>query len=268
MTNQIVHGMTNLSLGSLYIEMFYEDIRLATGTAFVAKNKKGYFLITNRHNVTGVGQDGTVLHPKGGLPNKIKAYHHLYNQPQLTWKPTIQNLYDKDNQKLWFEHPTLQTQADFIALKIEDADDLRFLLITFHKGNDENKLKLAPSDRVSVIGYPFGYSAGESKEQYLGIWVNGFIASEPFIDYQGLPVFLIDCRTREGQSGSPVFGLRYSGKYDLNNSENQYDRQMKFFDRQEFLGIYSGRINKDSDIGFVWKASAIKELLDYIDELK
>jgi hypothetical protein len=28
-----------------------------------------------------------------------------------------------------------------------------------------------------------------------------------------------------------------------------------------FLGIYSGRITKDSDIGRVWKASAIAELV-------
>lgn len=261
----MVHGMSNLSLGSLYIEMFYNDIRLATGTAFVAKNKKGYFLITNRHNVTGVGQDGIILHPKGGLPNKIKVYHHLYNQPQLTWKPTIQDLYNTNGEILWFEHPTLKEKADFVALKIENTDDLKFLVIEFNDDNDINKLKLAPSDRVSVIGYPFGYSAGESQEQYLGIWANGFIASEPFIDYQGLPVVLIDCRTRSGQSGSPVFALSYTGKYDLNNSENKFDRIMKNFDRQEFLGIYSGRINKDSDIGFVWKSSAIKELLDYID---
>ena len=28
------------------------------------------------------------------------------------------------------------------------------------------------------------------------------------------------------------------------------------------LGIYSGRINKESDLGIVWKTSAIKELID------
>lgn len=264
MTNRIVHGMTNLSLGSLYIEMFYENIRLSTGTAFVAKNKKGYFLITNLHNVTGVGLDGVVIHPKGGLPNKIKVYHHMYNQQELTWKATIQNLYNEDGQYLWFQHPILQTKADFIALKIENTDDLKFLLINFNE-TDINQLKLSPSDRVSVIGYPFGYSAGESNNQYLGIWSNGFIASEPFLDYKGLPIFLIDCRTRPGQSGSPVFGLQYSGAYDLNFSDNQADRRMKIFDRQDFLGIYSGRIDENSDIGFVWKSSAIKELLDYID---
>jgi hypothetical protein len=31
-----------------------------------------------------------------------------------------------------------------------------------------------------------------------------------------------------------------------------------------FLGIYSGRINKDSDIGIVWKAEAIRELIESV----
>jgi hypothetical protein len=29
-----------------------------------------------------------------------------------------------------------------------------------------------------------------------------------------------------------------------------------------FLGIYSGRNNEQSDLGIVWKASSIKELVD------
>ncbi len=266
MNNQIIHGMTNLSLGSLYIELFRNETRLGTGTAFVAKNEKGYFLITNRHNFTGVGQqDGVFLFK--GFPNKVKIYHHMYNQPELSWKATVQDLYSEDEEPLWIEHPILKGKADFVAIEIDDSEDLRFFLINFTDETYNNKLKLAPSDRLSVIGYPFGYSAGESNEQYLGIWVNGFIASEPFIDYKGLPVFLIDCRTRPGQSGSPVFALEYTGQYDLNNSSNENDRKMKVFDIQHFLGIYSGRIDENSDIGFVWKASAIKELLEHIDSI-
>jgi hypothetical protein len=32
----------------------------------------------------------------------------------------------------------------------------------------------------------------------------------------------------------------------------------------KFLGIYSGRVNAESDLGIVWKASAIKELVEAI----
>ncbi|ALN80403.1 hypothetical protein LA76x_2270 [Lysobacter antibioticus] len=31
-----------------------------------------------------------------------------------------------------------------------------------------------------------------------------------------------------------------------------------------FLGVYSGRINAQSDLGFVWKASAVAELISTI----
>jgi hypothetical protein len=31
-----------------------------------------------------------------------------------------------------------------------------------------------------------------------------------------------------------------------------------------FLGTYRGRVNAESDLGFVWKASAVQELLDAI----
>ncbi len=32
----------------------------------------------------------------------------------------------------------------------------------------------------------------------------------------------------------------------------------------KFLGIYSGRINRESDLGIVWKVSAIAELIEIL----
>ncbi len=34
------------------------------------------------------------------------------------------------------------------------------------------------------------------------------------------------------------------------------------------LGIYSGRINEQSDIGIVWKAQAIQDLISSINQLR
>ena len=33
----------------------------------------------------------------------------------------------------------------------------------------------------------------------------------------------------------------------------------------EFVGIYSGRIHKDSDLGMIWKARAIAQLISHIE---
>jgi hypothetical protein len=109
---------------------------------------------------------------------------------------------------------------------------------------------------VSVVGFPFGKTGGGS----LGIWATGFMASEPSVDYDGLPVFLIDCRSRQGQSGSPVIAYRSGGMVAMADGGSAAFSGAVC----RFLGIYSGRINAESDLGIVWKASAIKELVDDI----
>jgi hypothetical protein len=72
-----------------------------------------------------------------------------------------------------------------------------------------------------------------------------------------MPTMLIDCRTRQGQSGSPVLAFREGGAVSMS------DGTTALFGGpvQRFLGIYSGRVNDESDLGIVWKASAIAELV-------
>jgi len=61
-------------------------------------------------------------------------------------------------------------------------------------------IAVGPRDGLSIVGFPFGLTAGG----YFGVWVQGTVASEPGIDLNGLPLLLIDSRTRLGQSGWPV----------------------------------------------------------------
>ncbi len=73
------------------------------------------------------------------------------------------------------------------------------------------------------------------------------------------PVFLIDCRSRQGQSGSPVIAYRSSGA-----RRRDGDRTVATLSAEhawEFLGIYSGRVNPESDLGMVWHVSVVEELL-------
>ena len=102
---------------------------------------------------------------------------------------------------------------------------------------------------VSVIGYPFGLLTGGLP---IGIWATGFVASEPdFNAYGDMPTMLIDCRTRQGQSGAPVLAFREGGAVSMTDGSTQ----ILSGPAKRFLGIYSGRINDDSDLGIVWKAS-------------
>jgi hypothetical protein len=59
---------------SLYIEMFFDETLLSSGTAFLAANNRDSHcaLITNRHNVTGRNQDtGECLNKYAAIPNAI-----------------------------------------------------------------------------------------------------------------------------------------------------------------------------------------------------
>jgi hypothetical protein len=85
------------------------------------------------------------------------------------------------------------------------------------------------------------------------------VASETDMDYGDLPTFLIDCRARQGQSGSPVIVHRNPG---ASYSTVDAVHMVTGGSITELFGIYSGRINDQSDLGLVWKVSAIKELLE------
>lgn len=248
------------SVKSLYIEMLFNGNRLSSGTAFIVLSKKGPLLITNRHNVTGRSQiDGSPLHESCGVPNEIRIFHHKKDNFGV-WILKIQDLYwDKDNmgKSLWFEHPQYKEKADFVALKLTELDNI--VCYPYDISVPQMKLKLCPTECISVIGFPFGLSASANIDQYFPIWVNGFLASEPTINYNNLPLQLIDCRSREGQSGSPVIAFRNGLiQYENNNMASNSNWE-------EFIGIYSGRINEKSDIGLVWKVSAIRELIQYVE---
>jgi hypothetical protein len=84
---------------------------------------------------------------------------------------------------------------------------------------------------------------------------NRYIASDPMIDYERRRMFLIDATTRGGMSGSPVI-LRISSGYSRADGTHLIGGGMV----TKFLGVYSGRIRDDVEIGRVWKPKVITEI--------
>jgi len=70
---------------------------------------------------------------------------------------------------------------------------------------------------LSIVGFPFGITGGGG----LGVWVQGTIATEPSLDFDGMPRFLIDSRTRPGQSGSPVLAYHAGGALPMQGGARQ-----------------------------------------------
>ncbi|THK36394.1 hypothetical protein EHS39_19705 [Ensifer sp. MPMI2T] len=142
--------------------------------------------------------------------------------------------------------------ADFVALPIDIPGFAA--VYPYDLAAPQDGLLIRASDPLSIIGFPFGQAAGG----LFGMWVTGFVASELDVDFDAKPIFLIDSRTRPGQSGSPVIAARRGMVHRKSGNIGMGGEAV------EFLGIYSGRINDQSDLGFVWKRSAIKELVDII----
>jgi hypothetical protein len=228
------------SIQSLFIQMQFNGQPLSTGTAFVANASAGPVLVTNRHNVTGRDQNtGQPLSSTGGVPSEIVVIHNRKGNLGQWVSPT------------WREHPTLGAKADFVALRLTQLADVEcYPHDIVNVGPD---IFVGPADPVSVIGFPFGVTAGGA----FGVWATGFLASEPVVNFADLPIQLIDCRTRQGQSGSPVIAYRSGGMVPMVNGDTSAFSGPVY----RFIGIYSGRINGESDLGIVWRASAIQELV-------
>jgi len=237
------------SVKSLFLELRFNGQSLGTGTCFVANAPRGSVLITNRHNVTGCHQEtGEPLSRTGNVPDEVVIFHNRANLLGQ-WVRRVEPLY-QNGQPLWIEHPMLGARADFVALPLTQIDDVQ--LYPYTLGIGDPQVLIAPAEVVSIVGFPFGITAGG----YLAVWATGFVATDPAIDFGDLPVFLIDCRSRQGQSGSAVIAHRTGGAVATEQGVMVGGGTMT-----RFLGIYSGRINAESDLGFVWKAAAIQQLV-------
>lgn len=246
------------TMKSLYIEMRYGDTFLGSGTAILAANDQQSHcaLVTNRHNVTGRHQEtGQCLNKFGAVPDNIVIHFHT-NAPDIgEWKVITLPLFRPDGSPFWIEHPKLGAAADVVALNLRWGSDVRKLPYYLKTQHDMADIVVGPAEAVSVIGFPFGLSSVGK----FPLWSTGFLAQELSLITPENPVFLIDCRTRQGQSGSAVIAYRPAG-YRKRDGD-RITSTLTATKAWQFLGIYSGRVNAESDLGRVWHVSAIDEVL-------
>lgn len=223
------------NFASLFVEARIGSKPLATATAFVTIVDKAWLLVTNRHVVAG----------KDTPPDRL-AIRYPTRSGSIVLE---ESLVDANWAPKWVEHPRLRDEADIAVLRLVNLD-ASIACKGFDLRDVKDPLIVGPAEPVSVIGYPFGKSAST-----LPIWATGFVASEPGVDYENKPVFLIDCRTRMGQSGSPVVAVRTATMVAAYEDGSTELGAM----RHRFMGLYSGRINDQSDLGMVWKVAAVRE---------
>jgi hypothetical protein len=168
-------------------------------------------------------------------------------------------LIGEDWKPVWLEHPTLGPDMDVAVVQLDALPD-QLVVQPWETSNrppaESGWPLLTAGQDVFILGYPYTLSTGP-----FPLWVRGTIASDPGFGYQiddkSLPLFLVDARTRKGQSGSAVMRHRPAQTIFLMPDGTP---KRTLGDQAELLGVYSGRTSDDSDLGFVW-------VMEYVDEI-
>ncbi len=266
-------GLHYLSLTTAPIIAFdHKNEPCGHGTGFFhSEDEACVNFVTNWHVVTGQNHETPGFSKNGVRPESLQIElatlggtfeggKHITLGKKV--KITL-TLYDNEQQKLWFEHPSLAEKVDCVVLRVPKSVITQFegCYHTIQGCTDfESQYSPDVTDTVFVIGYPLGLSSAGG---IIPIWKRGSIASDPVINYDKLPCMLIDSRAFTGMSGSPVI-VSHAGFWSP--SGKIHDGQLGTV--TDFIGVYSGRLkskldtDKDiSDIGKVWKKEVIDEII-------
>jgi trypsin-like peptidase len=262
-----------LSYSSLKLDLFSrEGGRLKSASGFVIETGNQYYLITNRHVLSGrdipaQGQQEPVVEPY-----TLKTSLHIHggkgergDPPQrrgVRKRITVQ-LYDNNDAPRWMErqaHEPYQPMVDVVALPLQAnlSTDL-FLRTVLGSTIEEDgwskfsaiplsavdtDVEYGPPDTVHIIGYPLGWAPTGTDKASAAFWRTSSIASE--INEIGriqAGTFFVDSSAPEGMTGSPVVGMKN--------------------DRMKLLGVYSDSSTAEfgANAGLVWDARLVKELI-------
>jgi hypothetical protein len=263
------------SFRSVYIEMYYfpdgvipmdddeamEAHKLSNGTGFFFDTGKFTFLVTARHNLSARHwETNELISSRGVEPTHLRMRFRerpkdsQFRQQQIQMDEYLFPLIDDDGIPNWIEHPDYRRRMDVAALAFEAPETNQIECWTPEtSGSDVNSGVWVAQD-VFAVGYPFGQVGALD----LPLWIRGTVASEPALHYlykgDPLPVILIDARTRTGQSGSPTV--------ILNRRFVEDTHQHTATPRSKLVGIYTGRLSDEADLGFVWRIEDVQKMFD------
>ncbi|MCQ1582684.1 S1 family peptidase [Streptomyces parvus] len=263
--------INTLSYAALYIETWFrsrgdaDDKPLGPATGFLVGFPGDYWLVTAWHVLSGRRSDTKeVMSTTGLCPDYIRV--RFASEEDLTPIHVNYELYDDDSQDApRFSSPS-DKRIDVAALHLGtvpalalDASmpntwpTLRELQPREHRAHLDREadtpLPLRITERLFVLGFPFG-STGSWP---YAVWTAAPVASEPFAGWNGLPGFLLDSRTRPGQSGSPVvMHIRPGEPVVAGGNVHLHEESVT-----ALVGVYSGRLNPNSDLGMVWTTDAL-----------
>lgn len=249
------------SLMTTPVYLFDDTRQVSQGTGFFygVKNAAGVidtvFLVTNYHVVTG-HSPGTSLPGKG---DKVVFYLHLDKDDPAKVRQVALPLYSEAGEPLW-QQSTDHPAADVILLPMPQAAYANIAMYVFVEDHTRTDIRIRPTSGATLLGYPYGFSDTTNR---LPVWKTGHVASEPQVDFQGNPAFLVDVSAFPGMSGAPVLAVA-NGVYEDEREVMRTGRVLRL------LGVFSampvirsqtpGQADTSLQLGYVWKAALIAEL--------
>jgi len=252
---------------------------MAHGSAFVYRIDGRDQLVTARHNLTGRHWQTNDFLSESFHTNPTHLRVAFLTAPPEQWVVSVSDddprtvrfqillqrhlvpLIGEDWRPIWTEHPQLRGDMDVAVVPFNaPADNVvqSWERTRPRTGTDEVSWpQLSPAQDVFIVGYPYAITVGP----LLPLWVRGTVASDPSFGYQtaqnSYPCWLVDARTRQGNSGAPVIRYRPPGTYVMRNDNTS--AVMRGSD-SEIVGVYSGRTRGESDLGFVWPMDEVDEI--------
>jgi hypothetical protein len=264
-----------ISLATTPVYLYDKTVLVSQGTGFFyIQQYDGFqvvFLVTNFHVLTGSSPVENIP-PMG---DNISFQFHLSEAEPGKVKIVQLPLFTKSSKPIWIGSPScIEADLAVIPLVTSLSNDCAVHGISEDWTNKD--IKVRPTTPVTLIGYPHGFY---DKKNGLPVWKTGSVASEPDIDFEGKPLFLVDVSAFPGMSGSPVFAVSH-GAWEAE------DGRLLGGNVRKFLGIFAslqmlvehkyletiiqdarlGIVHSESlEIGHVWKSSLITETVKSVD---
>ena len=152
------------------------------------------------------GSPRTVLvtagHVFDDMPGANAYIGYRFKGADGTWKFSSQPLPIRDGPNLlWLRNPS----QDVAVMSVQAPPEFAKAAIPLGWLADETSFEaggIEPGDEMFVLGFPQGYAANPSGFPILRV---AHISSYPVAAGDGYPIFMLDMRVFEGNSGGPVF---------------------------------------------------------------